>query len=276
VELGAQLGKTGGAARLLLLWNARRFAKLDAGELTAVAQGATAPLWVQLRDLASEQVFLVMVNHLHPAAEQRHLQAQMLNAWAGSQSLPIVALGDYNFAWPLPSGAYDRGFDDLTVGGNWQWVRPATLVATSCQGSPCATGVIDDFVFVAGPARDWPAVAEVMTDGSESGAGMHRPVRAVLAGGRAVETPVAAAASASAAATPDPATCPRPNRNSNVRQGPGMNYAVLETLRTGTCVSVDGRTERGEWLHLAGRGWVAAYLLSGAPPLDTLPVLPAP
>lgn len=46
-----------------------------------------------------------MVNHLYRSNnERRHAQAQGLNEWARSQTLPVIATGDYNFDWHFQTG----------------------------------------------------------------------------------------------------------------------------------------------------------------------------
>jgi hypothetical protein len=196
-ELGAEegegadydslLGNTGRADRLLLLWNATRFERVNDGELLTIGESGRAPLWVQLRERSSRQEFIVMVNHLHRSNDGiRHRQATALNTWATQQTLPVVALGDYNFDWNLPNGDadHDQGYDNLTVNGVWEWVRPAELVTTQCSGWPCSYNSVLDFIFVAGPAREWNVTSEiVVTEGDfpdDYTTPDHRPVMAVI------------------------------------------------------------------------------------------------
>jgi len=49
----------------------------------------------------------------------------------------------------------------------------------------------------------------------------------------------------------------------NVRSGPGFEYIVIDSLATGTTVGATGRVS-GEWVELAGGGWVASYYVSGS------------
>jgi endonuclease/exonuclease/phosphatase family metal-dependent hydrolase len=152
------LGTTGAADRLLLIWDNERFAMIDNGQLREIGLNGRAPLWVHLREQATGLEFMVMVNHLHRSNEAtRHRQAQMLNAWAAGQALPVIALGDYNFDWNLPNGDLDHdvGYDNMVADGVWQWVRPTELVTTQCSGWPCGFNSVLDFVFVSGPAQAW-------------------------------------------------------------------------------------------------------------------------
>ncbi len=64
-----------------------------------------------------------------------------------------MAVGDYNFDWQVNGGDtdHDAGFDALTEDNIFVWIRPATLIRTQCS----AHDSVLDFVFVAGPAREW-------------------------------------------------------------------------------------------------------------------------
>jgi surface antigen len=57
--------------------------------------------------------------------------------------------------------------------------------------------------------------------------------------------------------------------NSNLRGGPGTDYAVMDTLRAGETVQVVGKVVGQDWLMVSrdgvGRGFVFANLLSPAP-----------
>ena len=94
---------------------------------------------------------------------------------------------------------------------------------------------------------------------------------------------------------PSPTSTPVPtpyievSATTNVREGPGTGYAVVDQLPAGTTASVIGRNPSGEWLVVRlpdGRpGWVAAWVvevhndLSGLPVMQPLPTstpLPSP
>lgn len=97
---------------------------------------------------------LFMVNHLYRSkATKRHEQATGLNDWAKTQTLPVIAVGDYNFDWSIPTGDtnHDKGYDNMVINGVFTWVRPETLVKTHCSHH---NGVLD-FVFVSGDAQSW-------------------------------------------------------------------------------------------------------------------------
>ncbi|HXF63382.1 MAG TPA: SH3 domain-containing protein [Caldilineaceae bacterium] len=288
-DFDSLLGTTGGSDRLLLIWDAERFERLDGGEMREIGESGRAPLWAMLRERATQQTFIVMVNHLHRSNEGiRHRQAQALAAWAGSQTLPVIALGDYNFDWNLPDGvSHDEGFDYMTAAGVWEWVRPAELVTTQCSGWPCRYNSILDFVFVAGPAREWNAYSEiVVVEGDfpdDFTTPDHRPVLAVLSTAVGAEpaptvpvSPTAAAARPTTTPMPAQAACPQANRNANLRAGPGTNYSVVGGLQDGECVTIIGRNQAGDWYLLSSGAWVAAFLIDGAPAASTIPVVTVP
>ncbi len=184
------LGTTGADIKLLTLYNDTRFDLLGAEELHAIntTGNARAPLVLHLRDSVTGVEFLLMNNHLYRSREaERDRQATLLNEWAKTQTLPILAGGDYNFDYDVPDGpaSADRGFANMTAGGVWEWARPAQLVPTQCTDNlPCTYDDILDFVFAAGPARDWAIESRVVVrPGDQPDTGQisdHRPVVAVV------------------------------------------------------------------------------------------------
>jgi endonuclease/exonuclease/phosphatase family metal-dependent hydrolase len=154
------LGTTGGADRLLILSNAERLDLLQHVELHDInPQGRVrAPLVGYFRLKVTGQECLFQGNHLYRSrADQRHLQAQLLNRWARQHTLPVIALGDFNFDWSVTNGDtnHDAGYDHLTADGVFVWVRPARLLRTQCGFDS-----VLDCVCVAGLAQRWPARAE--------------------------------------------------------------------------------------------------------------------
>ncbi|WAS05260.1 endonuclease/exonuclease/phosphatase family protein [Gloeomargaritales cyanobacterium VI4D9] len=186
------LGRSGGKDRLGVVYNARRLTYLRHEELDQInLRGRLrSPLVVEFRFEPTGQRFLFMVNHLRrgdeQTAQERHRQAQLLNEWARTQDLPIIAVGDYNLDWDIDSrgGKRDRGFDLLTQDDVFRWVQPEVLVDTQC--SPEFNSVLD-FVFVAGVAKNWPAASDILypepeycSPANRSTYSDHRPVRAVF------------------------------------------------------------------------------------------------
>jgi endonuclease/exonuclease/phosphatase family metal-dependent hydrolase len=181
------LGTTGNTDRLAVLYNTGRFALLRSFELDSINVSGTvrAPLVAHLRETASGEELLLMVNHLYRgSAAGRQRQAELLNAWARRQTLPVIAVGDYNFDWRVQGGeqSHDRGYDLLTAGGAFTWVRPPQLVRSQCDAR---FDSVLDFVFVNAAALAWQGSAEILVEPGDCGDVArnpdHRPVRAVFA-----------------------------------------------------------------------------------------------
>jgi endonuclease/exonuclease/phosphatase family metal-dependent hydrolase len=180
-------GTTGGADRLVALYDEERFDLLGSEELDEINVGGNvrASLVVTLEESATDLQFIFMVNHLYRSNEtSRHTQATLLNEWATNQTLPVIATGDYNFDWDVATEAHDLGYDLMVADNVWQWIKPATLVTTQCSGDPCAFNSVLDFIFAAGEAQDWPATSEIVVrDGEfpdDATTSDHRPVRATF------------------------------------------------------------------------------------------------
>ncbi|MDQ8200680.1 hypothetical protein QEH56_21110 [Pelagicoccus enzymogenes] len=157
-------GSTGGSDRLAIVFDESRFTLVDHFELHDIntTGRVRAPLVARFSDGESGIEFMVMVNHLYRGREdQRHLQAEMLNEWVGSQVVPVVAVGDYNFDWDVSENgnSRDRGFDLMTAGGAWAWIKPDPVEVTHLSNRYDS---ILDFVFVSGNALGWSAVSSVM------------------------------------------------------------------------------------------------------------------
>jgi endonuclease/exonuclease/phosphatase family metal-dependent hydrolase len=179
-----EIGQSGGGDRLLILYNQDKLEHLSVVELDGINPGGRvrSPLVAHMRLKSTGDEFLFMLNHLYRSRpDERMKQARQLNEWAQSQTLPVVAVGDYNFDW-LSDDDHGRGFDFMTAGGVFDWVRPATIVPTQCD--PEFRSVLD-FVFTAGAAQQWPATSTILfpqddycpDDDAHSD---HRPVEAVL------------------------------------------------------------------------------------------------
>lgn len=152
------LGTSGGGDRLAVVYNPSLLRVIHQEELDALSFGGRvrASLIVHFQVRRNGQEFLFMVNHLYRSqAERRHEQAQMLNAWAQRQALPIIAVGDYNFDFDVvdgDQGKRDRGFDLLLDNDVFRWVRPDVLVASHCSDRYDS---ILDFTFVGNQAMSW-------------------------------------------------------------------------------------------------------------------------
>jgi hypothetical protein len=136
-EFASILGSTGGGDRLLIVYNHDRFEVVRQFELPHInIEGRVrAPLVAHFRLKPAGPEFLFMVNHLYRGnAPAQHEQARLLNAWPREQSLPVIAVGDYNFDWDVMNGetVHDQGYDLLTADGSFAWIWPAHLIRTQC------------------------------------------------------------------------------------------------------------------------------------------------
>lgn len=253
-------GRAGDGLHLVAIYNADRFDLLKWWEIDAIntTGNVRPPLVLHLKDRASGLEFLFMVNHLYRSRDaERHKQAELLNAWATTQTLPVVAVGDYNFDWAVVGGErnHDTGYDLMTAGEVWQWVRPETLTTSQCSGWPCRYNSVLDFVFTSGPAQRWLAesviVVEVGDFPDDASTSDHRPVAATVWAGGLAETTSASLVVA--------------NANANLRSGPGTTYAVAGGTRTGEPLEIIGRNDDGSWLQLADGLWIAAFLVDETP-----------
>jgi hypothetical protein len=127
--------------------------------------------------------FLFMVNHLYRGdAQGRRTQSTRLNQWAQAQTLPVIAVGDYNYDWHFQTGDrdHDEGYDLLTKDGVFTWVRPDVLVPTNSSNHKSVL----DFVFAHGDAAGWETRSTILTQNGDfpddSRKSDHRPVDAVF------------------------------------------------------------------------------------------------
>ena len=138
--------------RLLILYDNDRLELVNYEELNAINVSGTvrAPLVAQFRLRSTGDQFKFMVNHLYRGDQAgRVQQSTMLHDWAQSQTIPVIACGDYNYDWKVVAGEidHDLGYDQITQDGVWKWIRPAMLAET--QYSPSYAPSVLDFVFLA-------------------------------------------------------------------------------------------------------------------------------
>lgn len=172
---------TGGGDRLAIIFNANKFRLVRSQELMHINQGNhRAPLVAELQEITTTRNFLFMVNHLARGdAALRRRQATQLAEWVRTQTLPVIAVGDYNFDWDVLGGdqTHDLGYDNMTNGGAWTWVRPPTLIKTQC--SPGFNSVLD-FIFVNAAAQSWSGTSEIIVEQNDCVASPltsdHRPL----------------------------------------------------------------------------------------------------
>ena len=191
-------GLTGRNARLLIIYDSERLTLRSYSELfshgdfrfTDDGWQNRAPLVCHFLDTATKTEFLFVVNHFaRGAVAMRRSQAEGLREWARTQTLPIIAVGDYNFDFDFRTGTGNEAFSAFLQGGVWKWVRPQQLIDTNWadrdgDGRDDFPDSMLDFVFVANGARQWKAdVRAVVRDGDfpdDQTTSDHRPVEAVL------------------------------------------------------------------------------------------------
>lgn len=152
------------------------------------------PLVAHLRHRATGQELLFMVNRLQDCRIDK--QAAALNAWAASRSLPVVAVGTYDFQYDPDSGPLcpdgQEALLAFIANGILRWLAPDNPVATLDWDRT----VINDFIFVANTLGRLSGRSHIVVepaDFSDDTLGSdHRPIQAVF-----TVTPVSDAGSAS-------------------------------------------------------------------------------
>lgn len=157
------VGTTGGSDRLVILYNSNRLDLVQVEELHDMNIGGhvRAPLVATFKGKTTGKQVIFVVNHLYRgSASGRHTQSKKLNAWAKTKTLPIIAVGDYNYDFHYQTGDvdHDQGLDLLTAEGVFSWVRPTTLVPTNASGHESVL----DFVFVSGDAAGWQFESKII------------------------------------------------------------------------------------------------------------------
>ena len=169
--------KSGRNDRMQILYNENRFKKIRSFELDDINyQGRyRAPIVVHLQerqtDLRPDKIeFMVMVNHLaRGKSEVRQKQATELVKWAREQTLPIFALGDYNFDYEFGPEKGNPSFNNFLRDNVWRWVKPNEMVDTNWYDNPENPDGVDDypesmldFAFVAGSAKAWDSKCKII------------------------------------------------------------------------------------------------------------------
>ena len=159
------LGSTGRTDRLGVVFDQARFAYVTAYELPETNLGNTlrASLVVQLRELATGEEFLFVANHLYRGKSsnetRRDLQAAALREWAAAQTLPVIAVGDFNLDCDADNLAQcNNSYRVLTHSNVFTWVVPEDPIKTQCS----RYNSILDFVFVTSAARGWASSSFIL------------------------------------------------------------------------------------------------------------------
>ncbi|WP_413168204.1 endonuclease/exonuclease/phosphatase family protein [Capilliphycus salinus ALCB114379] len=158
------LGTTGNADKLAIVYNSNQLNLIKKEELNQINIGGSvrAALVGHFQVKSTGQEFLFMVNHLYRTNDRsRHEQARLLNRWAQKQTLPIIAVGDYNFDWDVKNGdsKRDPGYDLLTENDVFTWVRPQEIIATHCS---TRYNTVLDFVFISSRPKPISASSKIL------------------------------------------------------------------------------------------------------------------
>ena len=127
-----------------------------------------SPHVFELHDRVTNTPFAIVLNHLaRGKAEVRQEQAEGLRRWGRSMKLPLIAIGDYNFDYAFKTQKGNRSFGLFMADETFHWVRPHPLIDSNWfdgdgDGKDDFPGSILDFAFVAGNAKNWSPVSQVI------------------------------------------------------------------------------------------------------------------
>ena len=188
-----QLARSGNNIRLGMLWDDQKFEiekfeELD--ELNDDRMRHRSP-WVMLvKEKASKRAFYLVTVHLARGREKlRQRQAAGIRDWAREQSLPVIAIGDFNFDYVFADDKGNEAFNVFLQDGVMSWVKPAELIDTNwydpeSDGEDNYPGSMLDFAFVAGSAKDWsPRCRVIVREGDfpdDKQTSDHRPIELLL------------------------------------------------------------------------------------------------
>ena len=170
------MSSAGVGNHLLTLYDLSRFILMGSSELAQVntTGNARPALVMHFMDIDTEAEFLVVNNHLYSSrANERVIQAMLLNDWTNEQTLPAITAGDFNFE----PKATDLGFVNMTIDEAWSWIEPEQLLGS------LPSGKLVDHVFTAGPAQDWPVSTQVVVREGDADSAVnadHKPVIALV------------------------------------------------------------------------------------------------
>lgn len=131
-----------------------------------------------------------MVNHLARGNEElRNQQAVGLREWARDQTLPTIAIGDFNMDDDFLTQRGNQAFIEILRDNVWEWVEPEELIDTNWSdndgdGRDNYPDSMLDFAIVAGPAKDWSPICRVIMRArdfpDDEATSDHRPIELLL------------------------------------------------------------------------------------------------
>lgn len=141
-----------------------------------------APLVAKFKNKNTNQEFLFMVNHLYRKnSDARLAQSKQLNKWIQKQSLPVIAVGDYNFDMsPHDTSKRDPGYDAITKNDTVTWIQPEVLLPSQCSSYNSILDFIfisDKVIYTSADSKISYPEAEYCTTSKNSD---HRPVTAMI------------------------------------------------------------------------------------------------
>lgn len=187
------IAQSGRQIRLALLWNDEKFSIEEFEELDNLndkKMNHRSPWVMKVKETATGEAFYMITVHLaRNRAELRQRQAEGIRDWARSQSLPIVAIGDFNFDYVFADEKGNKAFELFQEDDVMQWVRPEKWIDTNwydpeSDGADDYPGSMLDFAFVAGSAKDWsPRCRVIVREGDfpdDKQTSDHRPIELLL------------------------------------------------------------------------------------------------
>jgi hypothetical protein len=131
-------GRSGDNACLLIAWNGDKLEMVDHQELLQwnniqLAQNSlNPPLVSTFKVKGTDRAFQLVNNHfIRGSAQRRNQQAEAMVGWAEKQTIPVVAVGDYNMDYDFPTEKGNAAFDIMLKGNVFQWVKPTKLIDTN-------------------------------------------------------------------------------------------------------------------------------------------------
>ena len=163
-KFAAILSESGGRIRLAIIYNKDKLKLLGSSELFDLfdlqpSSLLRAPLVAHFQGIQSKQEFLFMVNHLASGnAETNTTQAKALVTWIREQTLPVIAVGDYNFRLNIRTGKARSGWKIMKQA--WFELEPLHRIATFQR----PFSGVEDFIFIGNrdKAVGWTGVSQVL------------------------------------------------------------------------------------------------------------------
>ena len=190
------LSETGRSDRMMLIYNKEALDFVRQFEINDINYKSRyrSPLVGHFKDSLTGKELLVMVNHLARGNEKtRQIQAEKLVKWGRDQSMPVVALGDYNFDYVFETRKGNESFRLFMKDDVWKWVEPIELIDTNWYDNPEEPdgkddypGSMLDFAFVSGSAKAWTTSCKVIVRKGDfpddETTSDHRPYELIVSG----------------------------------------------------------------------------------------------